>query len=94
MKRNATLDIARLVAAFGIVLFHSGAAGSLIGYAALPFFLQVLIVLGLPAAARQPFGDFGTTVLYDSAIKIREACPGKHDFYMLSIGCELAFSYP
>lgn len=58
MKRNATLDIARLLAAFGIVLFHAGAPGSRIGYAALPFFLMLLIVLGLPAAARHPFRDF------------------------------------
>lgn len=56
--RNATLDIARLLAAFGIVLFHSGAAGRSIGYAALPFFLMLLIVLGLPTAAKHPFAQF------------------------------------
>ncbi len=58
--RNATLDIARLLAAFGIVLFHAGAPGRSIGYAALPFFLMLLIVLGLPAAAARPFGSFMT----------------------------------
>lgn len=50
--RNATLDHARLWAAFGIVLFHSGAAGSAMGYAALPFFLMLLMVMALPGAAR------------------------------------------
>lgn len=58
MHRNATLDIARLLAAFGIVLFHAGAPGRNFGYAALPFFLMLLVVLGLPAAAQQPYGRF------------------------------------
>ena len=58
MKRNATLDIARLVAAFGIVLFHSKAPGGQFGYAALPFFLMVMIMLAVPSAAHRPFGSF------------------------------------
>lgn len=56
--RNATLDFARLAAACGIVLFHSGAPGAAIGYAALPFFLMVLIALALPGAARTSFPVF------------------------------------
>lgn len=52
MARNGTLDHARLWAAFGIVLFHSGAAGAAIGYAALPFFIMLLVVLALPGAER------------------------------------------
>lgn len=52
---NATLDHARLWAAFGIVLFHAGAPGASVGYAALPFFLIVLLMLGGPSAARLPF---------------------------------------
>ena len=56
--RNATLDYARLLAAFGIVLFHLGAPGAWIGYAALPFFLMVLIILALPSAMRPPPADY------------------------------------
>lgn len=50
--------MARLLAAFGIVLFHSGAPGGQFGYAALPFFLMVMLMLGLPGATRQPFARF------------------------------------
>jgi len=59
--RNATLDHARLIAAGGIVVFHSGAPGGAIGYAALPFFLMVLMLLAWPAAERQPFAAFAGT---------------------------------
>lgn len=58
MARNGTLDYARLVAAFGIVLFHSGASGRAFGYAALPFFIMLLVVLAFPAAQRSTFPDF------------------------------------
>ena len=51
MTRNATLDLARLVAAFGIVLFHSGAPGASLGFAALPFFMMLLLVLAFDSAA-------------------------------------------
>ena len=44
--RNATVDYARLMAAFGIVAFHSGAPGAAIGYAGLPFFLILLAPFG------------------------------------------------
>lgn len=54
MQRNATYDYARLIAAFGIVLFHAKAPGAAIGYAALPFFLMLLIMMALPAAQRDP----------------------------------------
>lgn len=43
-QHNATLDYARLLAAFGIVLFHAKAPGGVIGYAALPFFTMLLLV--------------------------------------------------
>lgn len=56
--RNGSLDHARLIAAGGIVVFHSGAPGAAIGYAGLPFFLMLLILLAWPAAERQPFGAF------------------------------------
>lgn len=56
--RNATLDYARLVAAFGIVLFHLGSPGAQVGYAALPFFLIVLIVMALPSAMRSSPADY------------------------------------
>lgn len=41
---NATLDYARLIAAFGIVLFHAKAPSGSIGYAALPFFTMLLLI--------------------------------------------------
>jgi peptidoglycan/LPS O-acetylase OafA/YrhL len=56
--RNGTLDHARLVAALGIVLFHSGAPGAAVGYAALPFFVMLLLVLAWPAAATRGFAAF------------------------------------
>ncbi len=43
--RNGFVDYCRLVAAAGIVWYHSGAPGQLIGYAGLPFFL---VLLALP----------------------------------------------
>lgn len=55
MARNATLDLARLVAAIGIVLFHSGAPGAALGYAALPFFMMLLLLLAFDSAAAQGF---------------------------------------
>ena len=58
MNRNATLDIARVLAAFAIVLFHSGAPGGAFGYTALPFFLMVMVMLALPAATHHPFRRF------------------------------------
>ncbi|OED49396.1 hypothetical protein AB838_06890 [Rhodobacteraceae bacterium (ex Bugula neritina AB1)] len=58
MHRNGTLDYARLLAAFGIVFFHVGTTGAAIGYAALPFFLLLLVVLSLPGAARLSFPDY------------------------------------
>lgn len=48
--RNGFIDYCRLVAAAGIVWFHSEAPGDHIAYAALPFFL---IMLGLPTRSSQ-----------------------------------------
>ena len=56
--RNGTLDHARLVAAAGIVLFHSGAPGLAFGHAALPFFLMLLVLLGWNGAATTPFPPY------------------------------------
>lgn len=58
MSRNGSLDYARFIAAFGIVFFHAGAVGGNIGYAALPFFLIVMIVLAVPSAAHLNFPDY------------------------------------
>ncbi len=62
--RNATLDHARLVAAAGIVIFHSGAPGAALGYAALPFFLMLLTGLAWGAAERQSFQPFAQDRLH------------------------------
>lgn len=53
--RNGTLDHARLAAAAGIVLFHSGVPALAPGHAALPFFLMLLVLLGWTGAATTPF---------------------------------------
>jgi peptidoglycan/LPS O-acetylase OafA/YrhL len=58
MGRNGTFDHARLLAAFGIVVFHTGAPGAAIGYAGLPFFLILLVLLAFPAAQCMSFTDF------------------------------------
>lgn len=50
MGRNGTLEYARLWAAFGIVFFHAKTPGADVGYAALPFFLILLVVMAAPAA--------------------------------------------
>lgn len=57
-KRNAALDYARLIAAIGIIVFHVGAPGAAVGYAALPFFLMLLLILAFPAALRQDFASY------------------------------------
>ncbi|GIT93301.1 hypothetical protein JANAI61_37590 [Jannaschia sp. AI_61] len=56
--RNGTLDYARLLAAFGIVFFHAGSPGGSLGYAALPFFLILIIVMAAPAARQIAPPDF------------------------------------
>ena len=58
MTRNATFDYARLIAAIGIIVFHVGAPGASIGYAALPFFLMLLVFLAFPVAAGKDFGTY------------------------------------
>lgn len=58
MHHNGTLDYARLLAAFGIVFFHAGAPGAGIGYAALPFFLLLLVVLSFGGATRMSLSDY------------------------------------
>lgn len=58
--RNATLDYGRFVAALGIVLFHCGGPGAMVGHAGLPFFTMALILLALPGADRQSFASFGS----------------------------------
>jgi len=61
VQRNASYDYARLIAAFGIVFFHVQAPGARFGYAALPFFLMLMIVMGLPAVQKQPFLTYART---------------------------------
>ena len=61
MIRNATLDYARVIAAIGIIVFHVGAPGAAIGYAALPFFLMLLVFLAFPVAAGKSFGAYAAT---------------------------------
>ena len=45
---NATFDYARLVAVVGIIWFHAGAPGALIGYSGLSFFLILLVCNAFP----------------------------------------------
>lgn len=61
MNHNASYDYARLIAAFGIVLFHAQAPGGQVGYAALPFFLMVMLVMAVPGAAHQSLRGYTTT---------------------------------
>ena len=61
MARNATLDYARLIASIGIIVFHVGAPGAAVGYAALPFFLMLLIFLAFPTAVERDFGTYAAT---------------------------------
>jgi peptidoglycan/LPS O-acetylase OafA/YrhL len=58
MMRNATLDYARLVAAFGIVAFHSGVPGAGIGYSGLAFFLILLATFGFPQKRAASLGKY------------------------------------
>jgi surface polysaccharide O-acyltransferase-like enzyme len=60
LQRNATSDYARLIAALGIVLFHTGAPGASLGYAALPFFLMLMMLFCVPGADRG-LRDFATS---------------------------------
>lgn len=60
MRPTASYDYARLVAAFGIVLFHAGAPGAAVGYAALPFFLMLMILMGWSSAERSGLGAYMT----------------------------------
>jgi peptidoglycan/LPS O-acetylase OafA/YrhL len=55
---NGTIDLARIIAAGGIVLFHIGAPGAAIGYAGLPFFLILTVMLAGRTAGRQGAGAF------------------------------------
>lgn len=58
MPRNASFDYLRFVAAIGIVVFHAGAPGAAIGYAALPFFLITLVLMAAPAARALPLAPY------------------------------------
>jgi peptidoglycan/LPS O-acetylase OafA/YrhL len=58
MQRNATIDYARLLAAFGIVLFHADGPGAEIGYAALPFFLMLMVITVVPGARQADFAAY------------------------------------
>ncbi|MFT7390610.1 MAG: peptidoglycan/LPS O-acetylase OafA/YrhL [Paracoccaceae bacterium] len=48
MMRNGGIDASRLICAFGIAWFHSGAPGARVAYLALPFFL---VLLAMPSGA-------------------------------------------
>lgn len=61
IEHSATLDYARFLAAVGIIIFHVGAAGARIGYAALPFFCMLLVFLAFPAATRRNFRTYAAT---------------------------------
>lgn len=50
--RNGSLDMMRLVAACGIVIFHAGGPGAAIGYAGLHFFLILLPLFAFDSGGR------------------------------------------
>ncbi len=56
--RCDALDYARLLAIFGVVLFHAKAPGGEIGHAGLPFFLLLLTLFVVPAASRSSLAEF------------------------------------
>lgn len=58
MDRNGSLEYARFIAAVGIVFFHAGAPGAAVGYAALPFFLIVMLVLSAPAVRNASLASY------------------------------------
>lgn len=58
MSRNATIDYARLLAAFGIIFFHAKAPGGSVGYAGLPFFTMLTVCLATQAAQSTAFTRF------------------------------------
>ncbi len=58
MRRLASIDYAKLAAAVGIVLFHSGAPGAWIGYAGLPFFVMLLVLNTTALVEGRRFGGF------------------------------------
>ena len=51
LMRNGSLDLVRLPAAFGVVLFHIHAPGAELGYSGLAYFLILVPALGLPSSA-------------------------------------------
>lgn len=61
MKRSTALDYARFPAAIGIIIFHVGAPGANIGYAALPFFCILLVFLAFPAAVKKDFTAYAAS---------------------------------
>lgn len=55
---HAGLEVLKLIACFGIVVFHLGLPGSTVGYAGLPVFMLVTTALLVPAAAERPWRPF------------------------------------
>ena len=56
--RNGSLDYAKLIAACGIVWFHTHAPGAAYGYAGLGFFVILLVLFTTPATLRLGFAAF------------------------------------
>lgn len=56
--RNGSLDLMRLPAAFGVVLFHVGAPGAMIGYSGLAYFLILVPAFGLASSASAQASGF------------------------------------
>ena len=57
--RNGSIDILKLLGAFGIILFHSGAPYASVGLAALPMFVMLLVYFGV----RSPFASTANRLL-------------------------------
>jgi len=57
-SRNAALDWSRLLAIFGVVVFHAKAPGGSFGYSGLLFFVLLLGLFVVPMAARWTVAEF------------------------------------
>lgn len=61
--RAGSIELLRILGAFGIVMFHLNSPGASIGYGALPMFIYLSVFFALNQGARQPWKAFVQTRL-------------------------------